>query len=249
MDLFIFWERWSGSYSAAKQEVAVSHADISNLQLVPSALSRIPVVVNHAAKADQAPTGQQPSAPNFYATLVAQDSFKPMQYGPSMLGDPPLPGFSDVQPGKYRLRVPITGNECVESAWYGNVDLLSDSFVISEGSGTTQPIIVNMQAGCATLRVNLKSKDQRTAGVVLLVPSKGVYGSILLPLQSRNRMPLSTVLPLLSPGSYEVYAFSNIAGLEYANPEVLRSYVGRSVDLVAGQNSEVTVEFSERKGN
>lgn len=51
----------------------------------------------------------------------------------------------------------------------------------------------------------------------------------------------------LSAGTYQVFAFANVDGLEYANPEAMRNYSGQSVTLEAGQTKDITVEISERK--
>jgi hypothetical protein len=53
----------------------------------------------------------------------------------------------------------------------------------------------------------------------------------------------------LSPGSYQVFAFSRVEGLEYANPEALRAYPSQSVTLEAGQKMDLTLDLAERKEN
>ena len=51
----------------------------------------------------------------------------------------------------------------------------------------------------------------------------------------------------ISQGTYQVFAFANIEGLEYANLEAMRNYSGQSITLEAGQEKDITLEVTERK--
>ncbi len=244
--------RWTLSYETndnqghrylAKREIAVGHTDISNLQVALFPAASIPVTVTHAASSDQSPNPQQPVTPSFYGTLISQDSLNPTQIGITNQGDPPQPRFENVAPGKYRLRIQ-TGGECVESAWYGSIDLLNDYLVIAEGAGGNQPITVNMQSACATINIHVQAKDRQQSGVVLVIPANPIQETFVLPWVGEIQWS-----PPLPAGSYQLYNLSNISGLEYANPEVMRGYPSQSVTLTAGQKADVTLEVTERKGN
>jgi hypothetical protein len=53
----------------------------------------------------------------------------------------------------------------------------------------------------------------------------------------------------LAAGSYQVFAFSTLNGLEYADAQALRSYHSQSVTLDAGQKTDLTLELNEQDKN
>jgi len=233
----------------ARQEIAVSGADISNLQMMLHAAASIPVTVNRAATQDEGAPGPRPANPGINATLLSADpSLNQQQYGLTSHDDPPALSFDNVFPGKYKLSVPNFGaTECVESAWYGNVDLLRDYLVLGS-DGSTQPLTINMSKDCATLNAQIAAGQEQNSGFLVIVPnSSSVAEPIVFPVMSRGAWS-GPALPL-SPGTYQVYAFMSVDGLEYANPEVLRDYPSQTINMVAGQKAELTVKLSERKAN
>jgi hypothetical protein len=157
--------------------------------------------------------------------------------------------FLNVTPGKYKLDVQGYAHECLESAWYGSIDLTRD-YLLAGADGGAQPIVINLRADCAQLTAKLRPAGQQRPGVVLVVPTSSVGEARVLQLQAQqssrdfNRIPQFITL---SPGSYQVYAFTSVDGLEYSNPQVLRNYPSQSVTLAPGQNTELTVELSEPK--
>jgi hypothetical protein len=65
--------------------------------------------------------------------------------------------------------------------------------------------------------------------------------------------PVSPILPdgkfqfsNLRPGSYRLYAFSDLTNLEYANPEALRNFPSQQIELVAGQQAEIYIDLISR---
>jgi hypothetical protein len=248
-----------GHSYAAREQIAVNGADIPNLQVLLHPVASIPVVQNHPESRDEgvsvsssggvdvyAPGGQHVligsvnGTPGLDATLLGVDGWR--VYGATAHADPPGISFENVAPGKYKLDIQSFGGECVESVWYGNVDLLHDYLVIGSDSGT-QPITVNLSNHCATLSAKAASGERQNSGSLVVVASSSLNGPVVLPLGPSGGSYT------LSPGSYQVYAFDNVDGLEYANPEVLRDYPSQSIDLAAGQKTELTVKLIQRKGN
>jgi hypothetical protein len=243
-----------GQMYEARQEIAVNHVDVSDVQIVLHPAMSIPVTINHPA--NQAPGAAQPNAdrgPSVFATLTSLDAFNFQSYGTQPQGDPPALAFPNITAGKYRLDVQTYGKECLESAWYGSVDLLRDYMTVGSDGGGTQPITINLRADCATLTAKVRPGGHVPAtGILLVVPGSSFAAPKVLPIVTQLPPEFSGMgldAAVLSPGSYQVFAFSSLEGLEYANPEVLRGYPSQSVNLEPGQRAEVTVELSERKEN
>jgi hypothetical protein len=206
----------------------------------------IPVIVSHAGGQNQTRVAMGPPNPGVSATLVPDDPFNQQQYGMQPHGEAEGFAFMNVPEGKYRLEVQSFGNECVESAWYGNVDLLRDYLVVS-GGGEMQPITINLTSDCATLSAKVAPGEDQRQGFVLVVPSSSFAGPKILPIVAPGFVTAGFRGPALalSPGTYQVYAFSSLDGLEYANPETLREYPSQSVSLEAAQKLELAVKISD----
>jgi hypothetical protein len=251
------WDRQEHPYEA-RQEIRVDHADVTGLQLMMHSNSPIPVTVNHAAsQATQTveiqPAGRTLINPNVQASLIPVEASRGnYQFTAGFQGDPPVYAFPTVPSGRYKLDVQGFGNECLESATSGGIDLTRDYLVVG-AEGETQPVTINMRADCPTLSVKVNS-GERTSGTVyvLLVPTSSFVQPRVQPISApqagSGNLPTSLSFTL-SPGSYQVFAFSNLDGLEYANPEVLKTYPSQTVNLDAGQKADLTVELTERKGN
>jgi len=255
--LFLSANDAQGHTYQTRQEIAVSHADVTDLQILLRPAARIPVTINHPADTVQPPmvqmiNGNKVMNPGISATLNSVEPSDVRAYGLGMQGDPPVTEFSDVAPGKYKLDVQAFGSECVESARYGSVDLTRD-YVLVDPNGGTQPLTINLRADCSTLTAKLRPEERSHSGFVLVVPSSSLGEPKVLPLQAHsNSSPFNgfnNPSLTLSPGSYQVFALTSLDGLEYANPEALRNYPSQSVNLGAGEKTELTVELTERKEN
>lgn len=233
----------------ARQEIAVNGADLPNLQILLHPSASIPVIVNHATSAGEGPPEQPPGNPGLNAILFSADPSNPLQYGMTAHGEPATLSFDNVPQGKYRLSVQSFGSECVEAEWYGNVDLLRNHLIVGS-EGETPPLTINLSKACATLSAKIASGEDQTSASLVVVRSSSLSEPNLLSFAMQT--PLSGPFYgslTLSPGSYQVYAFTSLEGLEYANPEALRDYPSQRIDLTPGQKAELTVKVSERKAN
>jgi hypothetical protein len=237
----------ASSYEA-REEIMVDRADVTDLQFTMHPLASIPVKVNHGDNKGQPETQGADTALN--ASLNSVEPSRYFTYGLQVQGSPPLVTFSNVAAGKYKLNVQSLGSECLESAWYGSVDLTRDYLVVGSNVDP-QTLTINLRGDCATLNVKLQPGDQPRIGLVLIVGSSPIAEPETMPVQAPTPTQRENVsMPFtLSPGSYQVYAFSSVAGLEYANPEVLRGYASQTVNLEPGQKAELTLELIEPKGN
>ena len=230
----------SGSWSVAvglmaRQDFTVNGADVSGLQLVAQPLVTIPISLKRSGR------------------RLAQVQLIPLQ-GNSFLYSavPRLPApagdvdtllmISNVPPGRYQLSVGDTGSECVASATAGSTDLLRDDLILSPGS-EPEPIQISIDSNCATLSGSVTSSSgQNPQGFAVAVPETTAGGAKFTVFVDGK-----FTLTGLSPGSYRIYAFSDLNDLEYANLEALRDYRGQRVDLQAGQQASVAVEFNQRE--
>ena len=215
----------------ARQDIAVNNADINNLQIVLHPAVSIPISVVHAAPVPEATL-------NVNVHLSEIDRIQPRQYWPANHGQPPSWSFDNVSEGKYRLDIAPPGNECVESAWYGNLDLLRNYLVIA-GEAAPQPITIQMRKDCGTLHARVDGAA--TSGALVLVNPDSID----------EPMPVffngDTGTAVLSPGSYRLYAFADLNGVEYANPEAMRDYTSQTVEIAPNQKLEISVKLIDAK--
>jgi hypothetical protein len=163
----------------------------------------------------------------------------------------PRPGDSQgalflqgVHPGNYKVVVQAFGEECVESVSAGSIDLMHNDLLISPGSQPS-PITVSLRNDCATITGTVRSENQNAPAFILLVPDSAPAEPKLFPAQPNANF----VFAGLSPGTYRVWAFSNVTGLEYANPDALRDYPGQQVNLEANQKATVNLNLIIRRSD
>jgi hypothetical protein len=125
----------------------------------------------------------------------------------------------------------------------GNIDLTHSDLLISAGS-KPGPISVSLRNGCGSINGTVRSAGSNAQVAVLLVPDSAVGQ----PSVSFFNGP-SFALSGLSPGSYRVYAFSDLQGVEYANPEALDGYAGQQITLGANERAAVTLDLLTRRSN
>jgi hypothetical protein len=229
-----------GHQYEATQEVAVEQADLTNVKVTLHLGVTIPLTITRSGD-----TGTQ----YVNATLISMDGVQERQYGSMLRDQKSSPFFENVMPGKYRLQVQSFPNQCVESAWYGSVDLRRDYLIVGPDGGA-QPMIINLTSDCARLSANIAADEQRSYGMLLLVPGSGNQDPITWPVgrttpTAPNAFRNNSIA--LSPGTYQVYAFTDVNQLEYANPDVLKQYPSQTVELSAGQKIDLSVTLSDPK--
>lgn len=239
-----------GHIYEARQEIVVDGEDINNLHLVLHPSASIAVSVNRPANQVQGPIiGAMGAGAMIWLKPAGGTNRQQFMAQPN--GNPASLSINNIVEGQYVLSVQTFGNECVESAWYGNVDLSRD-YVVVGADGATQRLTINLTSNCATLSAKVDSGDAHPPGFAVVVPSDSVAEPKILGLSSSPGPfsgPLQTGFLTLAPGSYQVYGFTTLDGVEYANPQVLRDYVGQVVDLTAGQKTELTLKLNQPKAN
>ena len=151
----------------------------------------------------------------------------------------------DVEPGRYRAEFNAMGaNLYVQAASFGTTDLLRDDLVIT-GGGDQQPIEVVVRDDAASLSGTADCGG--TTCWVLVIPD----GASSISPRQMFVSPAGTFQAVgLPPGSYRVYAFNSLDGIEYSNPEVMKAYDGSaaSVTLSAGQKGQVSLGLTKAEG-
>jgi hypothetical protein len=123
----------------------------------------------------------------------------------------------------------------------GGVDLLRDDVVIADG-GRPPAIQVKRYNKCPTLAGTVNSPSGDSKGVVVLISDSDHIEPEIRPIYQNRFEEISLV-----PGTYHVYAFDTLNGLEYANLEALRAYPGQTISVSKDQHSTVSLGLIQRR--
>lgn len=223
------------NYSATETVTADSRI-IEGLRVALQPLASVPLKVSDATNGEE--------KPDVIVSLVSRDG--PAQQS-SFFGGPGRSKFSqdaneiaNVSPGRYMVRLSAP-NRCVEGITSGSVDLTQNDLEIQPGA-QTQPINISLREDCATLDVKVQADNPESRNFVILIPASKASA----PLLGQVTGTTATRFGLLSPGDYQLYAFSSVDGLEYANPEVMREFSGQQVTVSANQQASVTLNAIRR---
>ena len=143
-----------------------------------------------------------------------------------------------LEPGAYKMNVD-TPFQCVESFSPGDVQLTDGNLMITYRK-YDQPISVKVGEHCARLTIRLPASES-SPPEILIVPES-------LPFRPLVTRAVAVELPYfyyawpLSPGTYRVYAFTTLNGLEYSNPAALAQFSGQTAILEADKKTEITVD-------
>ena len=157
---------------------------------------------------------------------------------PPTAGLAPEPEIRRVPPGTYR--VTVAPGTCTASVVSGNIDLLRDDLIV-KGGDRPAAIRVTRYPKCPTLGGTVHSLSGNAWGsVVALADSEHIQPAILPVHQGQFDATA------LMPGTYRVYAFRTLEGLEYANPDALREFRGQTIRLEKDRPATVNLELIER---
>lgn len=142
-----------------------------------------------------------------------------------------------VSPGSYRTIISPGFDGCIVSASYGTTDLLRDPLVVSAG-GAVNPIQIVLSKVCPVLNVKSNSK---TMAIALVLSAQG-YQPMPIGIPPNGTGTFKN----LSAGDYQVYVFDDASDLEFANPDVMRGFKGKTVTLAPGDEKTLEAEVNER---
>jgi hypothetical protein len=149
-----------------------------------------------------------------------------------------------IEPGRYNAEFSPYGGWYVESAQCGNTNLLTEELVITAGTSCTLELTLRNDGGI--LNGTVEGAKSAGPGMALLVPVRG--RSTPRPLHfytSDPARPAQINADGVAPGEYLLFAFDNAEGVEYLNPEILRSYASQAtaVTISPGQTTKVSAQL------
>jgi hypothetical protein len=149
-----------------------------------------------------------------------------------------------VEPGRYAAEVTSYGGWYVDSAQCGNANLLSEDLVVTAGNSCSIEIVLRNDGG--TLSAKVEATTDIGPGMALLVPARGRATPRSLPFYVADGAHEAQMsVDGIAPGEYLLYPFDDPTGVEYSNPEVLRSHTSQAtaVTISPGQTAKVTAQL------
>jgi len=143
------------------------------------------------------------------------------------------------RPGRYAVDIEPE-DDCgwfVESATYGNTDLLHEDIVVPDGTDS-QPIKVVLQDNVGKLTVKLMSETEERPIAVLLAPEGTTTAA---PRVQWGLSHADVVWESVAPGAYSLYAFDEIDDLDYTDPDTLSAYSSKALPIEIHPDEEKTV--------
>ena len=230
-------------------------SNVSNLHLTLGPTISIPVSVRlesreSADKVTMAYVGPSNPGPPVAVRLLAKepgmgDSYSTLE-GPA--GQQSLQ-LRNVDPGRYTVDVIPQGSWYVQSAEYGQTNLLTDDLTLTP-TAPAIPIQVVLRNDGGSLAATVHAPDRWTAPVTVVAIPEGlgkasprvtyIYGSF-----NQTSDSAGTVLDSLAPGDYLVFAFDHAENIEYSNPDVLQNYTSQAahVSVAPNQRAKVMLEL------
>ena len=249
------------SQSAAKQPVRGEArlnvtANTYNVNLALAPWTSIPVSVRMEAATQSAPGATNPvrspsQGPPLGVVLLATRPGAPDAYG--ILEGPPgqqTLAFPNVEPGRYSVSLMPQDPWYVQSAEYGQTNLLTDDMtVLANAPPSAIRVVLRNDVGMLSGTVSPRSGVPVPATVVAFPegtpkasPKLGYYNP---PRDNSAEPPDGFMITSLAPGDYLVFAFDHAESIEYANPDVLQNYISQAahVTLAPGQTARVKLEL------
>ncbi len=210
----------------AEQAITIGSSDLIGVQAAMQPLPDIPVHFPDF-------TGSLP----VQLQLISRQKHSGSQQFSLMNQPGQTPAFQSVLPGSYRLIAQSIGDACVNTVSQGGTDLLREGLTVTGGSAQAAPLEVTLRHDCATLNGTVKTNVPGYAGTILIMPSTPGAEPRVAPVMDGN-----FAVPGLAPDDYTVYAFTDVSGLEYANPEALREFSGQKVTLGPGAKTTLQLD-------
>ncbi len=254
------------------EEISVNGADVTGVQATLQPGLDIPVeVVSSADHGAQAGAGALGGASASVITgpisnpqqgaVIPQVRLLPVgktaiqQYFASTVPNPsgeadakPSIVLQSIPPGTYNVSAQSNGQGCVQSVSYGGNDLAREPLTLVAGS-PPQPLLITLRNDCATLTVAAHSDQKDATGVLVLTsdaPGSEPYITNIQANSGSTDAMVATTVGNLSPGTYHVYALSDLDGVEFANPQAMRDYPSESITLEPNGKANITVELAAR---
>jgi hypothetical protein len=150
--------------------------------------------------------------------------------------DDPTLVFNGVAPGKYIVRVMAMVAAHVHSIRSGSVDLLQEPLLVAAGAPVS-PIEVVLRDDGGRVKIRVRSDSIPNTSRLLMFPE---FAPNLPPMNLDISPTGEREYADLPPGSYKIFAFDSIDGLEYGNPEAMAKYLLKSATITITSNGNAT---------
>ena len=158
--------------------------------------------------------------------------------------------FPNVEPGRYSVELMPQDPWYVQSAEYGQTNLLTDDLIVlADAPPSVIQVVLRNDVAILSGTVSPRSGAAAPATVVAIperVPKASPKLGYYNPPADKNAEPADGfTINSLAPGDYLVFAFDHAEGVEYANPDVLQNYISQAthVTLAPGQTSRVKLDL------
>ena len=218
---------------SASQLIAVGAADLEGLTISPQRASDLSgrLTVEGDTPASVAVTvslfpSDTITRPILFARVAANQSFS----------------IPNVLPGDYTLQANVPVPYYLKAATVSGMDALSGLVTVPD-SGGTAPLEIVLASNGGEVSGTVKMQDRPAANcVVLLTRPSG-----LVPSQDKFAQTDANgkfVITQAAPGDYVLYAFRDLAGVEYRNPQVLSQFSGATVKITEGAKQTVDLRLN-----
>jgi hypothetical protein len=178
----------------------------------------------------------EPGMGDFYSTLEGPPGQQTLQ-------------LSNLDPGRYTVEVIPQGSWYVQSAEYGQTNLLTDDLVLTAGAPALPIEVVLRNDGASITGTVTPRNGADVPATVVAIQERGNKATpkiaYYFPRQNTTAGPGEFVITPLAPGDYLVLAFDHADSIEYSNPEVLQNYLSQAahVTVNASQRATITLDL------
>jgi hypothetical protein len=227
-------------------------SNLYNLHLALGPAASIPVSVHKESKESTAVIRKgdvrvSNMGPPLAVRLLGEGPGKGDSY--SGLEGPPgqqTPILSGVEPGRYAVELIPQGSWYVQSAQYGQTNLLTDDLTLPAGAPPL-PIEVVLRNDGGSLMVAVNPRDEKDVPASVVVISERLAKATprtayYYPPSDKTSQNEGVTIDSLAPGDYLVLAFDHADGIEYSSPDVLRNYLSQAAHVTVRASQKATVE-------
>ena len=146
----------------------------------------------------------------------------------------------DVMPSRYRIEVIPNGAYFAKSVTLAGQSLTNLELNLQQATG---PIEIVLSDDTGSVQGTISGPDGKlTSGAVVLLSSGGGR-----PINAFAGPDGNFTIPLVPPGKYQAYSWSDAQQAEYANPDWLRQFGSDGVEVTVAAGQAVKIELKQKQ--